>query len=76
MYRPCESGDITFFILSRDRDIEELRDFVDGVLSSYVTTLLSLGTKVLWKWKYNVFYLSHDHDIEESRDFVGRVLSS
>ena len=34
VHRPCESGDIMFFVLSRDRDIEESRDFVGGVLSS------------------------------------------
>ena len=44
VHKPCESGDITFFIFSRDHDIEESRDFVGGVLSSCVTTLLSLGS--------------------------------
>ena len=43
VHRPCGSGDTTFFILSSDRDIEEPRDFVGGVLSSLVTTLLRLG---------------------------------
>ena len=34
IHRPCESVDITFFYLSRDRDIEVSRDFMGGVPSS------------------------------------------
>ena len=33
-HRPCESGDITFFIFSRDRDTEESRHS-GGVVLSY-----------------------------------------
>ena len=54
-------------------------DFMGGVPSSYVTTLLSSGSIDLAKveiWRHNVFYLSRDHDIEVSHDFVGGVPSS
>ena len=43
VHGPYENGDITLFILPRDHDIEESHDFVGGVLSFKVTTLLSLG---------------------------------
>ena len=54
--RPCESGDITFY-LSRDNNIEESRDFVGGVLSFCINTLLSLGSKGLTELEIMTFVL-------------------
>ena len=34
VHRSCESGDIPFFYLPRDHNVELSRDFVGGVLSS------------------------------------------
>ena len=62
--------------LSLDHLVDVSRDFVGGVPSSKVTTLLSLRFIGLVKVKINVFYLSRDHDIENPRDFVGELLSS
>ena len=62
--------------MSHDHHIEVSRDFVDGVPSSKVTTLLNLGSTGLVIVEISVFYLLSDHNIEVSRDFVDGVLSS
>ena len=55
VHRSCESGDIPFFYLSCDHLVDVSRDFLGGVPSSKVTTLLSLGLIGLVKVKIQRF---------------------
>ena len=57
VHRSCESGNIPFFYLPCDHLLDVSRDFLDGVPSSKVTTLLSLGFIGLVKGKIQRFLL-------------------
>ena len=58
VHRPCEKGIITFFCLSCDHGIKVSCDFVGEVLSSYVTTLLRLGSISLMELEIMSFVIS------------------
>ena len=61
--------------MSRDHDIEESRDFVGGVLSSYVTTLLCLGSIGLMELEIMTFVISVPIPIPMPRFTNGRLES-
>ena len=66
VHRPCESGNITFFILSRDRDIEESRDFVgEGplILSHH---LAKIGVHRPYESGDITFFICHVNTISKS----------